>query len=303
MFVFSQKNMEKTKGKKFLSLSQGEILGFDEDELVNVNITKLKKYFYYLIGNNVVWKKKFWKIKTKWKRSDFFKNKVKQCFTMKMIQKFKLKQQSFDHTLIFSWTFKRCNFVENVCACTDNWKNKSYNLSSLSFFLSLFSLSLSAHLAQTTVSFGYILNGFYVGWSSKFFSFEEESMDSHYVSFVIQFKIKSFHDIDVWWQFDFSYHLSKTVSSISNIVDHFSVPSRSRDFIDFTFQILLFLWNKIAAFMCINFDFAVLGDDNSFQVNYNIFQPYRMYPISINVFELQQYIQNFDCCPCYGWIW
>lgn len=104
-------------------------------------------------------------------------------------------------------------------------------------------ISLPLSLVHATVSFGYILNGFYVGWSSKFFSFEEESMDSHYVSFVIQFKIKPFHDIDVWWQFDFSYHLSKTASSISNIVDHFGVPSRSRDCIDIALQILLFLWN------------------------------------------------------------
>lgn len=33
-----------------MSLSQGEILGFG-DEIVTVNATKLKKYFYYLIGN------------------------------------------------------------------------------------------------------------------------------------------------------------------------------------------------------------------------------------------------------------
>lgn len=36
--------------KKFVSLSQDEVLGFG-DEFVNVNVTKLKKYFYYLIGN------------------------------------------------------------------------------------------------------------------------------------------------------------------------------------------------------------------------------------------------------------
>lgn len=41
--------MEK-KSKNFMSLSQGEILGF-EDEIRRVNVTKLKKYFYYLIGN------------------------------------------------------------------------------------------------------------------------------------------------------------------------------------------------------------------------------------------------------------
>lgn len=37
-------------GKNFISLSQDEVLGFG-DEFVNVNVTKLKKYFYYLIGN------------------------------------------------------------------------------------------------------------------------------------------------------------------------------------------------------------------------------------------------------------
>lgn len=47
-----EKKMEKTKSKKFISLSQGEILGFDDDEFVSINVTKLKKYFYYLIGND-----------------------------------------------------------------------------------------------------------------------------------------------------------------------------------------------------------------------------------------------------------
>lgn len=42
--------MEKIKSMNFMSLSQDEILGFG-DEIVNVNVTKLKKYFYYLIGN------------------------------------------------------------------------------------------------------------------------------------------------------------------------------------------------------------------------------------------------------------
>lgn len=41
---------EKTKIMNFMSLSQAEILGFG-DEIVDVNVTKLKKYFYYLIGN------------------------------------------------------------------------------------------------------------------------------------------------------------------------------------------------------------------------------------------------------------
>lgn len=41
--------MENTKRIKLISLSQGEILGFG-DEFINVNVTKLKKYFYYLIG-------------------------------------------------------------------------------------------------------------------------------------------------------------------------------------------------------------------------------------------------------------
>lgn len=42
--------METEKRKKFHSLSQDEILGFG-DEFISVNVTKLKKYFYYLIGN------------------------------------------------------------------------------------------------------------------------------------------------------------------------------------------------------------------------------------------------------------
>lgn len=42
--------MEKIKSMNFMSLSQSEILGFG-DEIVSVNVTKLKKYFYYLIGN------------------------------------------------------------------------------------------------------------------------------------------------------------------------------------------------------------------------------------------------------------
>lgn len=40
-------------------------------------------------------------------------------------------------------------------------------------------------LCFATVSFGYILNGFYVGWSSKFFSFEEEATDASNVSWLI----------------------------------------------------------------------------------------------------------------------
>lgn len=39
----------KAKAKRLISLSQSEILGFG-DEFVNVNVTKLKKYIYYLIG-------------------------------------------------------------------------------------------------------------------------------------------------------------------------------------------------------------------------------------------------------------
>lgn len=43
--------MEKIKnGKNYISLSQGEILGFG-DKYVSVNLTKMKKYFYFLIGN------------------------------------------------------------------------------------------------------------------------------------------------------------------------------------------------------------------------------------------------------------
>lgn len=40
----------KAKAKRLISLSQSEILGFG-DELVSLNVTKLKKYIYYLIGN------------------------------------------------------------------------------------------------------------------------------------------------------------------------------------------------------------------------------------------------------------
>lgn len=42
--------MDKIKSINFMALSQGEILGFG-DEIVNVNVTKLKKFFYCLIGN------------------------------------------------------------------------------------------------------------------------------------------------------------------------------------------------------------------------------------------------------------
>lgn len=38
------------KGNKLISLSQREILGFN-DEYININVTKCKKYFYFLIGN------------------------------------------------------------------------------------------------------------------------------------------------------------------------------------------------------------------------------------------------------------
>lgn len=37
-------------GKNFISLSQDEVLGFG-DQFLNVNVTKLKRHFYYLIGN------------------------------------------------------------------------------------------------------------------------------------------------------------------------------------------------------------------------------------------------------------
>lgn len=46
-----KKNMEKSKAKNFMLLSHDEVLGFGEDVFVNVNVTKFKKYFYYLIGN------------------------------------------------------------------------------------------------------------------------------------------------------------------------------------------------------------------------------------------------------------
>lgn len=43
--------METIKNRRnYISLSQAEILGFG-DEYVSVNLTKIKKYFYFLIGN------------------------------------------------------------------------------------------------------------------------------------------------------------------------------------------------------------------------------------------------------------
>lgn len=63
--------------------------------------------------------------------------------------------------------------------------------------------------SSPAVSFGYILNGFFVGWSSKFFSFDEELSDSSYVSlfFCNQFRIENFlsratvtHDIQLFIQ-------------------------------------------------------------------------------------------------------
>lgn len=116
------------------------------------------------------------------------------------------------------------------------------------------------------VSFGYILNGFYVGWSSKFFSFEEDSSDSHYVSFVIQFKIEPFPVSDVWRQFDFFYHFMKSASPISNIMDHFGISSRRRDCIDFAVQMLLFLRDKISAARIIYSDSSFVGVDNNLGV-------------------------------------
>lgn len=53
--------LRKENSKKFISLSQDEILGFG-DEFINVNVTKLKKYVYYLIGNF----EKFWDKKPDW---------------------------------------------------------------------------------------------------------------------------------------------------------------------------------------------------------------------------------------------
>lgn len=48
-----------------------------------------------------------------------------------------------------------------------------------------------------SVSFGYMLNGFFVGWSSKFFSFDEELSDSIHVRFFNQFfKIETLSDSD-----------------------------------------------------------------------------------------------------------
>lgn len=43
--------MKELNGKRLLSMSQDEILGF-ADEVITVNVTKLKKYVYYLIGNS-----------------------------------------------------------------------------------------------------------------------------------------------------------------------------------------------------------------------------------------------------------
>lgn len=43
--------MKESSRKKLVSLSQDEILGF-ANEIVSVNVTKLKKYVYYLIGKS-----------------------------------------------------------------------------------------------------------------------------------------------------------------------------------------------------------------------------------------------------------
>lgn len=101
-------------------------------------------------------------------------------------------------------------------------------------------------------------------------------------------KLNLFPDSDVWRQFDFSYRLLKSASSLSNIMDYFGISSRRRDCIDFTFQILLLLWNKISASGCFYFDSPIVGVDNNFGVNYKIFNISGKISISINVFFISE---------------
>lgn len=92
------------KGNKLISLSQREILGFN-DEYININVTKCKKYFYFLIGNY--------------------------------------------YSVHGAWCLRLC-------------KSSLIQLMGIFFYYSLL-----------TASFGYLINGFFVGWSSNFFTFDE----------------------------------------------------------------------------------------------------------------------------------
>ena len=121
------------------------------------------------------------------------------------------------------------------------------------------------------VSFGYILNGFFVGWSSKFFSFDEELSDSGvYVSNRIQFEIEnSSLSLPRQWHMTVDTFISlSTVSSLSNIVDHFGLPTWRCDCIASSLQVLLSNWNKILAAQRIFIDFTLMDAHNIFRVNW-----------------------------------
>lgn len=64
-------------------------------------------------------------------------------------------------------------------------------------------ISIIVYLLPLPVSFGYILNGFFVGWSSQFFSFDEEL--SSYVSLTLILNCFFPSRCIVAWQWFFVY--------------------------------------------------------------------------------------------------